>query len=371
MTATALALLDAATAIGATIALDGKNLRVTSPAPLPEFLRASLRQHKPALVAFLAHKTDPAPDSGERPLTADDGALGSTSPVSGIDCADDEAINRKRGVTAHDGRLTNDSQFWHLVVLCTTKNPYGVYKENQPSCAVTPSPAEGRHAHLTDIPGKLTGGCVSQPVAQSNPFPTTISKSAPSAPSRPLGDPESAPSPACFSDLVAKHPGTHQPKVAICGPAQVETATTATTAALLPGPWSTGIPDEVAEGIRAMAVSPAPEGIPPRAWPVIVTDTLALTVGGEIAQAFALGWTAADLFGCDQRAPWHRLDRAGLVLMVDGRTIPEITADYAALRHRDGSVLRFRRRPEPHEPPVVMLWHLLPRQLRPLVGPAP
>ena len=82
MTATALALLDAANAVGATIALDGENLRVTSPAPLSEFLRASLRQHKPALVAFLAHKTDPAPESGERRLTADDGALGSISPVS-------------------------------------------------------------------------------------------------------------------------------------------------------------------------------------------------------------------------------------------------------------------------------------------------
>ncbi len=371
MTATALALLDAANAIGATITLDGENLRVTSPAPLSEFLRASLRQHKPALVAFLAHKTDPAPAAEEERPTADDGALGSTSPISGNDCADDEAINRKRGVTAHDGRLTNDSQFWRLVVLGTTKNPYGVYKENQPSCAVTPSPVEGRQAYLSEISGKLTGGCVSQPVAQSNPFPTTISKSAPSAPSRPLGDPESAPSPACFSDLVAKHPGAHQPKVAICGPAQVETTTTTTTAALLPGPWSTGIPDEVADGIRALVVASAPEGIPSRAWPVIVTDTLALTVGGEIAQAFALGWTAADLFGCDRKAPWHRLDRAGLMLLVDGRTIPELTAAHAALRHRDGSVLRFRRRPEPHEPPVAMLWHLLPRHLRPLVGPAP
>ena len=132
-----------------------------------------------------------------------------------------------------------------------------------------------------------------------------------------------------------------------------------------------GIPNEVADGIRALAVSPAPEGIPPRAWPVIVTDTLALTVGGEIAQAFALGWTAADLFGCDQRAPWHRLDRAGLVLMVGGRAITEITPAHAGLRHRDGSVLRFRRRLVPHEPPVAMLWHLLPKRLRPAVGPAP
>ena len=132
-----------------------------------------------------------------------------------------------------------------------------------------------------------------------------------------------------------------------------------------------GIPDEVARGIEALSVAPAPEGIPTRAWPVIVADTVALVSNGQVAQAFALGWTAADIFGCDQRAPWHRLDRAGLMLMVDGWTIPEITAAHAALRHRDGSVLRFRRRPEPHEPPVAMLWHLLPKHLRPAVGPAP
>ena len=205
MTTVAIALIEAVHAAGGTIVLDGPNLQLEAPAPLPEPLRASLRQHKPALVAFLA----------------------------------EQAANA-----------------------------------NQPE---------------------------------------------PPLPDLPLG----------------------------------------------------GIPDEVADGIRALVVASAPEGIPARAWPVIVTDTLALTVGGEIAQAFVLGWTAADLFGCDRRAPWHRLDRAGLMLLVDGRTIPEITAAHAALRHRDGSVLRFRCRPKPHEPPVAMLWHLLPRHLRPLVGPAP
>ena len=58
-------------------------------------------------------------------------------------------------------------------------------------------------------------------------------------------------------------------------------------------------------------------------------------------QALALGWTAADLFGCDRRAPWHRLDRAGLVLLTGGHEIVELTADVAALRTSTGSVLRY------------------------------
>ena len=72
----------------------------------------------------------------------------------------------------------------------------------------------------------------------------------------------------------------------------------------------------------------------------------------------ALGWTAADLFGCDQRAPWHRLDRAGLVLLTGGHEIVELTENVAALRTSTGSVLRFRRRP-PARPPVALLWELL------------
>ena len=80
--------------------------------------------------------------------------------------------------------------------------------------------------------------------------------------------------------------------------------------------------------------------------------------GGWAQQALDLGWTAADLFGCDRRAPWHRLDRAGLVLLTGGHEIVELTEEVAALRTSTGSVLRFRRRP-PARPPVALLWELL------------
>jgi hypothetical protein len=69
-------------------------------------------------------------------------------------------------------------------------------------------------------------------------------------------------------------------------------------------------------------------------------------------------WTAIDLFGCDRRAPWHRLDRAGLVLLNGGHEIVELAPDVAALRTSTGSVLRYRRRP-PARPPVALLWELL------------
>jgi hypothetical protein len=87
-------------------------------------------------------------------------------------------------------------------------------------------------------------------------------------------------------------------------------------------------------------------------------DAARLVEGSWLERALALGWTAADLFGCDRRAPWHRLDRAGLLLLTGGHEIVELSADDAGLRTSTGSVLRYRRR-SPATPPVALLWELL------------
>ena len=54
------------------------------------------------------------------------------------------------------------------------------------------------------------------------------------------------------------------------------------------------------------------------AWVLLDSWWLTVTI---TAQAFALGWSAADLFGCDAVAPWHRppdtkKGRAGLMLLL-------------------------------------------------------
>ena len=119
-----------------------------------------------------------------------------------------------------------------------------------------------------------------------------------------------------------------------------------------------GLPQEIADGVRAILSADRARGIPPQRWPQVQRDAARLVEGGWAQQAFGLGWTTADLFGCDQRAPWYRLDRSGLVLLTGGREVVELTADVAALRTSTGSVLRFRRRP-PARPPVALLWELL------------
>jgi hypothetical protein len=125
-----------------------------------------------------------------------------------------------------------------------------------------------------------------------------------------------------------------------------------------PGQDVAGLPQEIAEGIRAILSADGARGIPPQRWPRVQHDAAQLVERGWLERALALGWTAADLFGCDCRAPWHRLDRAGLVLSISGHEIVELTATDAALRTSTGSVLRYRRRP-PARPPLALLWELL------------
>jgi hypothetical protein len=119
-----------------------------------------------------------------------------------------------------------------------------------------------------------------------------------------------------------------------------------------------GLPQEIADGVRAILTADRAQRIPPQRWPQVQHDAARLVQGGWLERALALGWSAADLFGCDQRAPWHRLDRAGLVLLTGGHEIVELTEEVAALRTSTGSVLRFRRRPAA-TPPVALLWDLL------------
>jgi hypothetical protein len=130
-----------------------------------------------------------------------------------------------------------------------------------------------------------------------------------------------------------------------------------------------GLPRGIADGVRDILSADGARGIPPQHWIRIRRDTGRLVEGVWARRSLTLGWTVADLFGCDQRAPWHRLDRAGLVLLIGGHEIVELTAHDAALRTRTGSVLRFRRRP-PASPPVILLWELLapPQATGPPIG---
>jgi hypothetical protein len=128
------------------------------------------------------------------------------------------------------------------------------------------------------------------------------------------------------------------------------------------------LPAEVANGVGAILTADGARGLPRNRWPQIQRDTRHLIECGWLHAALDLGWSTADLFGCDQRAPWYRLDRSGLVLLMGGHEIVELSSDVATLRTRTGSVLCHRRRP-PASPPVAFLWEVLAPRAHPAGWP--
>jgi hypothetical protein len=123
-------------------------------------------------------------------------------------------------------------------------------------------------------------------------------------------------------------------------------------------------PANVADGIRAILSAEGARGIPRNRWPRIQCDTRQVVERRWLHRALEIGWSTADLFGCDQRAPWYRLDRSGLVLILGGEEVVQLDTRVATLRTRTGSALCHRRRP-PAEPPVTLLWEILiPRKHR-------
>lgn len=104
--------------------------------------------------------------------------------------------------------------------------------------------------------------------------------------------------------------------------------------------------------------SQPPPGVPPRWW-----STLREAARRFVAEwgdtAVALGWTDADLFAVDARAPYTRIDQYGLVPLLAGpleRRVIAMTETGATIQtgqHRAS----FRRWPQ--EPPgIVLVWTL-------------
>ncbi len=73
-------------------------------------------------------------------------------------------------------------------------------------------------------------------------------------------------------------------------------------------------------------------------------------------EAAELGWQTLDLFGCSRVNPYARIDLAGLVLLLDGRAVVELTQSAAIIAELGQRHQRFfRRRPSTEQ---VSLWEL-------------
>jgi hypothetical protein len=145
---------------------------------------------------------------------------------------------------------------------------------------------------------------------------------------------------------------TGVPEAAECvamAPTAEPSAAPADTRTLLSA-WSAGV-------ARLAELSPLPQW-PPDRWQQLVADAAAfLVTWGK--PAADVGWTACELFGAHARAPYARPDALGLVALLNGNPVIELTADRAVIRAPSGATLVFRRKPPswwPREAERALVW---------------
>jgi hypothetical protein len=96
----------------------------------------------------------------------------------------------------------------------------------------------------------------------------------------------------------------------------------------------------------ATAEADCPAGMDAGRWRQAIEDARAFILRwGSDAQR--LGWSAAELFGLHPTAPSCRYDEMGLIWLINGGEITELSQGQAAIQHPSGAILKFyRRRPK-------------------------
>ena len=113
---------------------------------------------------------------------------------------------------------------------------------------------------------------------------------------------------------------------------------------------------EWAEGFARLDPERPPGDVPPRRWQRFVDDAGAF-LDRWAAQACALGWSTHDLFGCDRDRPFARIDRAGLLWLLNGDRLVALSDNTATIETCTGSRHTWRRKsPEPSQ---VLAWELV------------
>jgi len=115
-------------------------------------------------------------------------------------------------------------------------------------------------------------------------------------------------------------------------------------------------PREWAEGFARLDPDRPPGDVPPRRWQTFIVDVRGFLDSDFAAVAAALGWHALDLLGCDSGRPFARLDRAGLLWLLDGNRLVMLAENTATIETRTGARHTWRRKPI--GPGRVLAWEL-------------
>jgi hypothetical protein len=118
-----------------------------------------------------------------------------------------------------------------------------------------------------------------------------------------------------------------------------------------------GAPLAWAEALARLDPAKPPSDVPLKRWVQFIDDCGRFLDDGWANCAEALGWGPLDLFGCDRIRPFARIDRAGLLWLLNGQKLLVLAADAAAIATASGGSLTYHRRPV-EVGRVVLAWEI-------------
>jgi hypothetical protein len=119
-----------------------------------------------------------------------------------------------------------------------------------------------------------------------------------------------------------------------------------------------GAPRAWAEALARLDPNNAPDDVPSQRWLRFIDDGGRFLDGGWADKAADLGWGPLDLFGCDRKRPFARIDHLGLLWRIDGGTVLEMNRDHAVIETVGGVRQTYRRRPV-EVGRVMLAWELM------------
>jgi hypothetical protein len=102
-----------------------------------------------------------------------------------------------------------------------------------------------------------------------------------------------------------------------------------------------------------------PANVPLSRWRRLTGDCQRLLADGFFEEASRLGWTARDLFGCDDTKPFARVDQMGLVWFMNGGRVVSMSMSAAVIETATGAKQTYRRKDD--APGSVPVWQLFKR----------
>jgi hypothetical protein len=117
------------------------------------------------------------------------------------------------------------------------------------------------------------------------------------------------------------------------------------------------VPPMWGDALTRMDGGVPPRDVPPQRWSRFLDDWAQFLAGTWATKAAALGWQAHDLFGCDLHHPYARVDRLGLLWLINGGALLVMNAESATFKtFKTGSRLTYRR--SLPNPTTINVWDL-------------